>query len=130
MEFDQYYNPKYFIDQAAPRFELGIKDLQSPALPLGHAAKKSDLKSRIIYIFLLKPLFFYLESNATYFFPIFFKSISAFLDPVSLILLDGFYLKTHIANTRKLPFSFYSIEMAKEQKWISSHRLKNSDWNH
>lgn len=39
-------NPKYFIDQAAPRFELGVKDLQSPALPLGHAAKKSDLKSR------------------------------------------------------------------------------------
>ena len=38
--------PKYFIDQAAPRFELGIKDLQSPALPLGHAAKKSERKSR------------------------------------------------------------------------------------
>jgi hypothetical protein len=60
--FDQYYNPKYFIDQAAPRFELGVKDLQSPALPLGHAAKKSDLKSRkeqvFIHIFLLKPLFF------------------------------------------------------------------------
>ena len=55
--FDQYYNPKYFIDQAAPRFELGVKDLQSPALPLGHAAKKSDLKSRkeqvFIHIFLL-----------------------------------------------------------------------------
>lgn len=30
-----------------------------------------------------------------------------FLDPVSIILLKGFYLKTHIANTRKLPFSFY-----------------------
>ena len=38
--------PKYFFDQAAPRFELGIKDLQSPALPLGHAAKKSERKSR------------------------------------------------------------------------------------
>jgi hypothetical protein len=81
-----------------------------------------------IHIFLLKALFFYLESNSTYFFPIFFKKkISAFLDPVSLILLDGFYLKTHIANTRKLPFSFYSIEMAKEKKWISSHRLQNSE---
>ena len=57
VEFDQYYNPKYFIDQAAPRFELGVKNLQSPALPLGHAAKKSDLKSRkeqvFIHIFLL-----------------------------------------------------------------------------
>lgn len=28
-----------FVDQATPRFELGKKDLQSPALPLGHAAK-------------------------------------------------------------------------------------------
>jgi hypothetical protein len=38
------------------------------------------------------------------------------LDPVSLILLDGFYLKTHIANTRKLPASFYSIEMTKKKR--------------
>ena len=62
IEFDQYYKPKYFIDQAAPRFELGIKDLQSPALPLGHAAKKSELKSRkeevFIHVFLRKPLLF------------------------------------------------------------------------
>ena len=28
-----------FVDQATPGFELGKKDLQSPALPLGHAAK-------------------------------------------------------------------------------------------
>ena len=27
------------VDQATPGFELGKKDLQSPALPLGHAAK-------------------------------------------------------------------------------------------
>lgn len=32
-------NSEYFFDQATPRFELGIKDLQSPALPLGHVAK-------------------------------------------------------------------------------------------
>jgi len=95
--------------------------------------KKSDLKWRkeqvFIHIFLLKLkpfFFFYLESNSTYFFLIFFKKkISAFLDLVSLILLDGFYLKTRIANTRQLPFSFYSIEMTKEKKWISSHRLQN-----
>ena len=31
--------------KAAPRFELGIKDLQSSALPLGHAAEKDSLKS-------------------------------------------------------------------------------------
>lgn len=108
--------------------------MQSPALPLGHAAKKSDLKSRkeqvFIYIFLLKPPFFSFILNLILlnFFLIFFKKwISAFLDPVALILLDGFYLKIHIANTRKLPFSFYSIEMTKEKKWISSHRLQNSE---
>ena len=28
------------VDQATPRFELGKKDLQSPALPLGHVAKR------------------------------------------------------------------------------------------
>jgi hypothetical protein len=66
VEFDQYYNPKYFIDQAAPKFELGVKDLQSPALPLGHAAKKSDLKSRkeqvFIHIFSLITKTFFLLS--------------------------------------------------------------------
>ena len=29
------------LKKAAPRFELGIKDLQSSALPLGHAAGKN-----------------------------------------------------------------------------------------
>ncbi len=34
------------VKKAAPRFELGIKDLQSSALPLGHAAEReSDLSS-------------------------------------------------------------------------------------
>lgn len=32
-----YVNP--FADEATPGFELGKRDLQSPALPLGHAAK-------------------------------------------------------------------------------------------
>ena len=59
VEFDQHYNTKYFIDQAAPRFEMGIKDLQSPALPLGHAAKKSDLKSRKEQVFNLILLTFF-----------------------------------------------------------------------
>ena len=31
-----------FVDQATPGFELGKKDLQSPALPLGHAAKATQ----------------------------------------------------------------------------------------
>ena len=31
--------------KAAPRFELGIKDLQSSALPLGHAADKDMIES-------------------------------------------------------------------------------------
>ena len=29
------------MGKAAPRFELGIKDLQSSALPLGHAADEA-----------------------------------------------------------------------------------------
>ena len=33
------------LKKAAPRFELGIKDLQSSALPLGHAAKKDSVGS-------------------------------------------------------------------------------------
>ena len=33
------------IMKAAPRFELGIKDLQSSALPLGHAAEKDSVES-------------------------------------------------------------------------------------
>ena len=33
------------LNKAAPRFELGIKDLQSSALPLGHAAKKDSIES-------------------------------------------------------------------------------------
>ncbi len=33
------------IKKAAPRFELGIKDLQSSALPLGHAAEKDSIES-------------------------------------------------------------------------------------
>ena len=33
------------FEKAAPRFELGIKDLQSSALPLGHAAEKDSNES-------------------------------------------------------------------------------------
>ena len=33
------------INKAAPRFELGIKDLQSSALPLGHAALKGSIEA-------------------------------------------------------------------------------------
>ena len=33
------------IKKAAPRFELGIKDLQSSALPLGHAAEQDSTES-------------------------------------------------------------------------------------
>ena len=34
-----------YVKKAAPRFELGIKDLQSSALPLGHAAKRDLIES-------------------------------------------------------------------------------------
>ena len=33
------------LKKAAPRFELGIKDLQSSALPLGHAADRDMIES-------------------------------------------------------------------------------------
>ncbi len=33
------------LNKAAPRFELGIKDLQSSALPLGHAAEEDSIES-------------------------------------------------------------------------------------
>ena len=36
---------KRIIIKAAPRFELGIKDLQSSALPLGHAAENESFIS-------------------------------------------------------------------------------------
>ena len=32
------------LNKAAPRFELGIKDLQSSALPLGYAAEKDSIE--------------------------------------------------------------------------------------
>lgn len=39
----------FLVIQATPGFELGKKDLQSPALPLGHAAKM--IQNRIDAIF-------------------------------------------------------------------------------
>ena len=36
--------------KAAPRFELGIEDLQSTALPLGHIALKETIIYNISYI--------------------------------------------------------------------------------
>ena len=56
MKFSNYYSTlkifehfirKYVVKvkKAAPRFELGIKDLQSSALPLGHAANSDSIES-------------------------------------------------------------------------------------
>ena len=47
LQFLERFIAKYVakIKKAAPRFELGIKDLQSSALPLGHAAEKDSIKS-------------------------------------------------------------------------------------
>lgn len=42
--FDKVY-PKKGIE-ATPGFELGKKDLQSPALPLGHAAKTTQNRQK------------------------------------------------------------------------------------
>ena len=47
MKFLENFIIKYAkkLNKAAPRFELGIKDLQSSALPLGHAAEKDSIES-------------------------------------------------------------------------------------
>lgn len=42
---------RFFDIKATPRFELGVKDLQSSALPLGHVAK-SNVTTRLLYPFL------------------------------------------------------------------------------
>ena len=43
------------LKKAAPRFELGIKDLQSSALPLGHAAEmKFPFPTQIVSVKLNK----------------------------------------------------------------------------
>ena len=41
-----------YIVKATPRFELGIEDLQSTALPLGHIAFEYYLIYSLIYILL------------------------------------------------------------------------------
>lgn len=63
-KFDKLYQQKkgiryfaFFVDQATPGFELGKKDLQSPALPLGHAAKATQNRRKYSHPFFL--LFFY-----------------------------------------------------------------------
>ena len=108
--------PKYFIDQAAPRFELGIKDLQSPALPLGHAAKSDPKSSKILFIHiillisirrrgLLNPFWFFLDRRIPFYpFPIPFKKF------IPVFYWTQFYSlrlivsqNTHCLNT----FSFY-----------------------
>ena len=47
LQFLELFIAKYIakIKKAAPRFELGIKDLQSSALPLGHAAERNLINS-------------------------------------------------------------------------------------
>ncbi len=47
MKFLEHFILKFVkkLQKAAPRFELGIKDLQSSALPLGHAAEKDSSES-------------------------------------------------------------------------------------
>lgn len=59
----------YFLYiEATPRFELGIKDLQSSALPLGHIAFfiKKFSKNYLIF-FLIISLFFLLIKNKQYY---------------------------------------------------------------
>lgn len=89
--------------------------MQSPALPLGHAAKKSNLKSRkeqvFIQIFLLKPLFFYLESNSTYFFQSFSKNLFLFFWILfRLVSSMDSILKHTLLTLKNFPFLFILLK--------------------
>lgn len=64
---------KYFenFQKAAPRFELGVKDLQSSALPLGHATRKISFwvfniktqKSQTIQFLIIENIKSYSQKN-------------------------------------------------------------------
>lgn len=126
----------FFVDQATPRFELGIKDLQSPALPLGHAAKFHPNPKYIkflsifldsipllvfIWIFSFLIIFFFfldLESHCTY--PFTKKDFLFFLRS----FLYSFIRLIFSQNTRRLKmyllFSLFYRFNRSIEKWKDS----------
>ncbi len=78
------------LKKAAPRFELGIKDLQSSALPLGHAADRDLIES------LNNP-----TSNATYSLLIICNGHGE--DVIALEIIKRFLKKKKIKNIEVMP---------------------------
>ena len=86
------FTAKFFTNmkKAAPRFELGIKDLQSSALPLGHAAEKDSIGS-----------FYDLNSKATY--SLLFISNGHGEDIIASEIIKRFLKKIKNKNIEVLP---------------------------
>lgn len=117
-----------FVDQATPRFELGKKDLQSPTLPLGHAAKtipNTWKYSPFLFLFWggggSKCLFFivlpYEIWNLVFLIPC-RKEIRPFLGRI--LPFNWFY------SISKHPISKSLSFLLKTQMWIFSHKRQNS----
>lgn len=109
-----------FVDQATPGFELGKKDLQSPALPLGHVAKAIEIKNRQKYpppfFFLTKLLFF-----CTCILNPFPKRNPSFFGLDLSLWLILYSMSKHALSE----FFLLSIER-KNKMWIFSHKSRNS----
>lgn len=86
-----------FVDQATPRFELGKKDLQSPTLPLGHAAK--TIQNRWKY----SPFACFVWGGTQCLFFVLPSEISFFLIPCLKEICPFFLERLHFCNW------FYSI---------------------
>ena len=78
------------LKKAAPRFELGIKDLQSSALPLGHAADRNIIES-------LNDI----TSNASHSLLIICNGHGE--DVIALEIIKRFLKKTNIKNIEVMP---------------------------
>ena len=97
----------FFVDQATPGFELGKKDLQSPALPLGHVAKTIQKIYENIPFFWGGLLIFVLVSWILFSLIPFLKKILTFLFGLDTFLrLIVSYLKTNTLF-KNTPSPFY-----------------------
>lgn len=115
-----------FVDQATPRFELGKKDLQSPTLPLGHAAKTLQNRWKyspfacFVWGGVTKCLFFYCTSiwNLVFLNSLPKRNPSFFLKWIHPF--NWFYSISKHTISKSLSF------LLKNQIWIFSHKRKNS----
>ena len=115
-----------FVDQATPGFELGKKDLQSPALPLGHIAKTIQKNRwKISRLELDYWTSFFVLVSWILFFLILFRKES--LSPFWLDLIhpfDWLYSISKHTMPKNFPSPFFIL---KSQMWIFSHKRKTDD---